>query len=86
MSEDELVDIVLLSMHTTASKVTITLGLDPGKEAISRLFFPTEDVYGESADLAEAIAELRSQGVVVESPADEALPVGSTVVAAPSRV
>ena len=85
-SEDELVDIVLLSMHTTASKVTITLGLDPGKEASSRLFFPTEDVYGESADLAEAIAELRSQGVVVESPADEALPVGSTVVAAPSRV
>ena len=47
-TEDELVDIVLLSMHTTASKVTITLGLDPGKEASSRLFFPTEDVYGES--------------------------------------
>src|SRR4051794_17401115 len=80
-TEDELVDIVLLSMHTTASKVTITLGLDPGKEASSRLFFPTEDVYGESADLAEAIEELRRQGVVVEGPADAALPVGWTVSA-----
>src|SRR3954453_13632266 len=84
-TEDELVDIVLLSMHTTASKVTITLGLDPGKEASSRLFFPTEDVYGESADLAEAIAELRSRGVVVDGPPDEALPVGTTVVASGSR-
>jgi len=81
-TEDELVDIVLLSMHTTASKVTITLGLDPGKEASSRLFFPTEDVYGESPELAEAIQELRSRGVVVDGPADAALPVGSTVVAA----
>src|SRR3954471_1243478 len=84
-TEDELVDIVLLSMHTTASKVTITLGLDPGKEASSRLFFPTEDVYGESADLAEAIAELRSRGVVVDGPPDEALPVGTTVVASSGR-
>jgi AhpD family alkylhydroperoxidase len=80
-TEDELVDIVLLSMHTTASKVTITLGLDPGKEASSRLFFPTEDVYGESPELAEAIADLRSSGVVVDGPSDEALPVGC-----PSRV
>jgi AhpD family alkylhydroperoxidase len=81
-TEDELVDIVLLSMHTTASKVTITLGLDPGKEASSRLFFPTEDVYGESPELAEAIADLRSSGVVVDGPSDEALPVGTTVVSA----
>ncbi|MDQ1463511.1 MAG: hypothetical protein QOC73_452 [Actinomycetota bacterium] len=78
-AEDELVDIVLLSMHTTASKVTITLGLDPGKEASSRLFFPTEDVYGESADLAEAIEDLRRNGVVVDGPADQPLPVGSPV-------
>ena len=78
-TEDELVDIVLLSMHTTASKVTITLGLDPGKEASSRLFFPTEDVYGESADLAEAIEDLRRNGVVVDGPADQPLPVGSHV-------
>ena len=75
-TEDELVDIVLLSMHTTASKVTITLGLDPGKEASSRLFFPTEDVYGESPELAEAIADLRSSGVVVDGPQDAPLPVG----------
>jgi AhpD family alkylhydroperoxidase len=81
-TEDELVDIVLLSMHTTASKVTITLGLDPGKEASSRLFFPTEDVYGESPELAEAIADLRSSGVVVDGPQDAPLPVGSTVVPA----
>src|SRR4051794_34892904 len=47
-SEEELVDIVLLSMHTTGSKPTVTLGLDPGKEASSRLFYPTEDVYGTS--------------------------------------
>jgi AhpD family alkylhydroperoxidase len=84
-TEDELVDIVLLSMHTTASKVTITLGLDPGKEASSRLFFPTEDVYGESPELAAAIAELRSQGVVVDGPADEALPVGSAVAPSAAR-
>jgi len=78
-SEDELVDIVLLSMHTTASKVTITLGLDPGKEASSRLFFPTEDVYGSSPELAEAIEELRSRGVAVDGPADAPLPVGATI-------
>ena len=85
-TEDELVDIVLLSMHTTASKVTITLGLDPGKEASSRLFFPSEDVYGESPELAEAMADLRSSGVVVDGPADAPLPVGTTVVAATGRV
>jgi hypothetical protein len=62
--------------------VTITLGLDPGKEASSRLFFPTEDVYGESPELAEAIADLRGSGVVVDGPSDEALPVGTAVVSA----
>jgi AhpD family alkylhydroperoxidase len=85
-TEDELVDIVLLSQHTTASKVTITLGLDPGKEASSRLFFPTEDVYGESPELAQAIEELRSRGVVVDGPADQPLPVGSTLAPSDSRV
>lgn len=65
-SEQELVDIVLLSMHTTASKTTITLGLDPGKEASSRLFYPTEeDCYGTSPDLADAIAELQTRGIAV---------------------
>ncbi len=76
-SERELVDIVLLSMHTTSSKVTITLGLDPGKEASSRLFFPTEDVYGSSPDLKEAIEELESAGIVVRAEGDQALPVGT---------
>jgi AhpD family alkylhydroperoxidase len=76
-SEQELVDIVLLSMHTTASKVTITLGLDPGKENSSRLFFPTEDVYGESAELKEAVEELRERGLFVEAPSDAPLPPGT---------
>ena len=76
-TESELVDIVLLSVHTTASKVTITLGLDPGKEASSRLFFPTEDVYGSSPELQEAIEELRRQGVAVQAPAGEAIPIGA---------
>src|SRR3954447_9600371 len=78
-TEDELVDIVLLSMHTTASKSFITLGLDPGKEASSRLFFPTEDVYGQSEHLAEAIEELRRQGFAVEAPTESPLPVGSAL-------
>src|SRR5689334_10620426 len=69
-TETELVDIVLLSMHTTASKVTITLGLDPGKENSSRLFFPTEDVYGSSPELTEAIEALRSDGILVAPPSD----------------
>jgi alkylhydroperoxidase family enzyme len=67
-TERELVDIVLLSMHTTASKATITLGLDPGKEASSRQFYPTEDVYGTSSDLEEAIEELRIKGIQVSAP------------------
>ena len=71
-SEQERVDIVLLSMHTTASKTTITLGLDPGKEASSRLFYPTEtDCYGTSEDLTEAIAELENRGIAVR-PQEEA--------------
>lgn len=69
-SELELVDIVLLSMHTTASKATITLGLDPGKEASSRQFFPTEAVYGESEELKEAVAALETNGFVVRPPGD----------------
>lgn len=67
-TEAEMVDIVLLSMHTTASKVTITLGLDPGKEASSRQFYPSEEVYGESAALREAVAELEERGFAVRAP------------------
>ena len=35
--------------------MTVTLGLDPGKESSNRLFFPTEDEYGQSEELTEAI-------------------------------
>jgi AhpD family alkylhydroperoxidase len=83
-TEREVVDIVLLSMHTTSSKVTITLGLDPGKEASSRLFFPTEDVYGSSPDLKEAIEELKNAGVAVHSEGDQPLPVGTKLAPAGS--
>jgi AhpD family alkylhydroperoxidase len=75
-TEQEVIDIVLLSMFTTASKTTITLGLDPGKEASSRQFFPTEDVYGESPELLEAIAELEGRGIAVRA--------GATPVTAPA--
>jgi AhpD family alkylhydroperoxidase len=78
-SETELVDIVLLSMHTTASKVTITLGLDPGKERSSRLFFPTEDVYGTSPELTEAIEALRKDGILVAPPTDAPVSIGATL-------
>ena len=69
-TEQEVIDIVLLSMFTTASKTTITLGLDPGKDASSRQFFPTEDVYGESPELLEAIAELEARGISVRAATD----------------
>jgi alkylhydroperoxidase family enzyme len=78
-TEQELVDIVLLSMHTTSSKVTITLGLDPGKEASSRLFFPTEDVYGSSPELKEAIEKLESDGIVVRADGNLPKPIGTTL-------
>lgn len=79
-TEAELVDIVLLSMHTTASKVTITLGLDPGKEASSRQFYPSEEVYGESDALRDAVADLESRGFAVRAPdgADPKTPYLST--------
>lgn len=68
-SEQEVVDIVLLSVHTTASKVTIILGLDPGKESSSRVFFPSEEVYGGSPELKEAVERLERGGLAVrESP------------------
>lgn len=68
-SEQEVVDIVLLAVHTTASKVTITLGLDPGKESSSRVFFPSEAVYGSSPELKQAVEQMEHQGLAVrESP------------------
>jgi AhpD family alkylhydroperoxidase len=68
-SEQEVVDIVLLSVHTTGSKVTITLGLDPGKESSSRVFFPSETVYGSSPELKRAVEAMERDGLAVrESP------------------
>jgi AhpD family alkylhydroperoxidase len=68
-SEQEVVDIVLLSVHTTGSKVTITLGLDPGKESSSRVFFPSESVYGSSPELKRAVEAMERDGLAVrESP------------------
>jgi hypothetical protein len=65
-SEDELVDIVLLSVFGTESKVTVTLGLDPG--AVQVVFYPTDVSYGSPTDeLNEAIEDLREHGVHVES-------------------
>ena len=40
-SETELVDIVLFSCFTTGSRVAIILGVEPGPEASSRIFYPT---------------------------------------------
>jgi hypothetical protein len=64
-SEQEVVDIVLLSMHGCGSKVAVTLGLEPGPQASSRLFFPAEEVYGRSPELKRAVEELERKGVAV---------------------
>jgi AhpD family alkylhydroperoxidase len=69
-SEQEVVDIVLLSVHTTGSKVTITLGLDPGKENSSRIFYPSEEVYGHSPALKRAVEEMERRGLAVRPSAD----------------
>ena len=64
-SEQEIIDIVLLSVITTGSKVAITLGVDPGKAASSRVFYPTDPVYGNSAELQRAIDEFQTKGFQV---------------------
>jgi AhpD family alkylhydroperoxidase len=69
-SEQEVVDLVLLSVHTTGSKVTITLGLDPGKENSSRIFYPSEDVYGNSPELKRAVEQMEHSGLAVRPSAD----------------
>lgn len=61
---------MLLSVHTTGSKVTITLGLDPGKESSSRIFYPSEEVYGHSPELKRAVEEMESKGLAVRASAD----------------
>ena len=64
-SEQEIIDIVLLSVITTGSKVAITLGVDPGKAASSRVFYPTDPVYGDSAELQRAIDAFQAKGFQV---------------------
>lgn len=64
-SEQEVLDLVLLSVHTTASKVTITLGLDPGMESSSRVFYPSEEVYGHSPELKRAVEQMERSGLAV---------------------
>ena len=64
-SEQELIDIVLLSVHTTSSKVAITLGVDPGREASSRVFYPSEAVYGQSPELRQAVQAMAASGLKV---------------------
>jgi AhpD family alkylhydroperoxidase len=66
-SEQEVVDLVLLSVHTTGSKVTITLGLDPGMESSSRIFYPSEEVYGHSPELRRAVEEMERKGLSVRA-------------------
>ena len=66
-TEQEVVDLVLLSVHTTSSKVTITLGLDPGKENSSRIFYPSEDVYGSSPELKRAVEMMERRGLAVRA-------------------
>ena len=64
-SEQEIADIMLLSVITTGSKVAITLGVDPGKARSSRVFYPTDPVYGSSAELRRAIEAYESKGFKV---------------------
>ena len=70
-SEREVVDLVLLSGFTTGSKVTITLGLDPGKENSSRIFYPSEEVYGQSPELKRAVDEMEQKGLSVHPSANQ---------------
>ena len=70
-SEQEVIDIVMLSVHTTGSKVAITLGVDPGRGASSRVFYPAEGVYGNSPELKRAVQAMAASGLKVA--ADEGL-------------
>jgi AhpD family alkylhydroperoxidase len=65
-SEVEISDIILLSVHTTSSKVPITLGMDPGMTASGRQFYPTDPVYGDSPELKRAVEELQAKGFSVD--------------------
>ena len=77
-SEQEVVDIVLFSAFTTGSRVAIILGVEPGKEASSRLFYPTDPVYGESPELKDAVAALAAKGIAVAETGAGHDPIGTT--------
>ena len=74
-TEQEISDIILLSVVTTGSKVAITLGVDPGKSASGRVFYPTDPVYGSSEELKRAVEAYESKGFSV---AGEVIPVRVT--------
>ncbi len=74
-TEAEISDLILLSTVTTSSKVAITLGVDPGKGASSRVFYPSEAVYGSSEELKRALEAYQSKGFSV---AGELIPVRDT--------
>lgn len=76
-SEQEICDIIILACFTTSSKVAITLGVDPGKDASSRLFYPTDEAYPESPELQAAIADLEQRGVLVAEMGAGYDPIGS---------
>ncbi|MEP7348617.1 MAG: hypothetical protein ABI668_01545 [Sphingorhabdus sp.] len=76
-TEQEIYDIIILSCFTTSSKVAITLGVDPGKEASSRLFYPTDEAYPQSEDLQQAIEQLTKQGILVDESGDGFDPIGT---------
>lgn len=80
-SEQEVIDIVLLSCFTTGSRVAIILGVEPGKEASSRLFYPDEDVYGNSPELKAAIRKLEEDGVLVRPDHEGFDPIGTKFAA-----
>lgn len=75
-TEPEIADIIMLSVITTGSKVAITLGVDPGKSASSRVFYPTDPVYGSSQELREAVEAFERQGFKVSG---EVIPVTNVV-------
>ena len=75
-SEQEVVDIVLLAMHGAGSKVAVTLGLEPGPQASSRLFFPAEKCMDT---LRNSSARSRnSSGVALQSARPTRSTTGST--------
>jgi alkylhydroperoxidase family enzyme len=78
-TETELVDIVLFSCFTTGSRVAIILGVEPGPEASSRIFYPTDPVYGESEDLVRAVEKLRAQGIAVREAGEGYDPIGTAI-------